>query len=279
MTVWLEEAIREVEQRAGEILPVQVVEAWVEAGVTGEAVVNSSGVRAGRSCTRIWAGMQVRWEAGGSFHESFRLMVPREGERFPRVDSVLERLESASSADRVLGLRPGSILVLLPEAAAVLVQAVAAVVHGASATVGGPVGEAWNLADDPLLSGMLFGGDLDGVGSPTGALVLAGEGRIRARLAGRGHAWRRSYKDPPLKGFSNLVVACPVGARPDGIVVTSLTIHRLAPNRYIATGEAVGGRICFPFNPNRIPVLLRGASGLPRLTASGILTPELVLSI
>jgi len=279
LTAWLEAAVNEVEERAGDNLPVQVVQAWVEAGVTGEAVVNSNGVRTGRSWTRIWAGMQVRSGSGGTCHESFRLMVPCEGERFPQVAPVLERLQSAADADRVMELRPSSLLILLPEAAATLIHAVAAVVHGESASVGGPGGEAWSLTDEPVLPGMLFGGAFDGVGHPTRSVVLAGEGRIRARLSGRGHAWRRSYKEPPLKGFSNLVFSSSGGARPDGIVVTSLTIHRLAANRYFAEGEAVGGKIRFSFNPARIPALLRGTCGLPRLTASGVLTPELILAV
>jgi hypothetical protein len=135
---------------------------------------------------------------------------------------------------------------------------------------------------------MPFGGLFDDTGSPSQVLDLADGAHSLATLGGEGHAWRRSFRDPPQRTFSNIVVEGSGDPRPDhGFLVSELRILRLSDKRYLAVAHgnrldggaaaADGGRIRFTFNPWRIPARICGTSGQPRSTALGISTPELVL--
>ncbi len=280
MTDWLGEAIREVEKEGNGSTTVKVVNGWVETGITGEAVVNSLGVQVGRARSRVWAGMQVRVESGRDAWESFRLLVPRAGGRLPEWEPLLDRLQTSERGRRrgaSAGLKAVATMVLLPEAAAVLVQAAALQAHGRSAVPGEPVGPGWCLADEPEQPGMPFGGAFDDLGNRASRTVLAEKGTVRARLEGPGHGWRRSYHDPPAAGFSNLVVNPPIAPRPGGPVVVALSVHRLTPEHYFAVGESSEGRIRFRFHVHRVPSQVLGGSGKARETALGIRVPELIV--
>jgi hypothetical protein len=137
---------------------------------------------------------------------------------------------------------------------------------------------------------MPFGGRFDDTGRATRPLPLAdGSGSLDV-LGEEGHGWRRSFRDPPERTFSNIVVEESDDSRPDrGFLVSELRIHRLSGNRFLAVGygnrledgvaAADGGRIRFAFNPARIPSRIVGSCGRCRNTALGISTPELVMEL
>jgi hypothetical protein len=135
---------------------------------------------------------------------------------------------------------------------------------------------------------MPFGGRFDDTGRPTRILQLADGIRSLAALGEEGHGWRRSFRNPPERTFSNIVVQASGEPRPDrGFLVSELRILRLSAKRYLAlaygnrmedgAAAADGGRIRFTFNPLRIPALIHGTCGLSRNTALGIRIPELIL--
>ena len=288
LSLWLSEAVEQVEAAAGRITPIQVESGWVESGRTSEALVNSAGLRSGRRRFRTWAALQVVSEAGGELFHRPRLLVPDQAGGMPSLEPVLERLQAFPFFHLECTVEPGAPLVFLPEAAATLLQAVAGLVHGAGSRIGEPVGRGWNLTDHPHQKGLPFGGKFDDTGRLTQVLQLADGRRSLVALGGEGHGWRPSFRDPPRRSFSNLVVESSGEPRPDrGFLVSELRILRLSGKRFLAVahgnrledGVAVsdGGRIRFAFNPFRIPAMIPGTCGQARNTALGIRTPELVL--
>ena len=288
LTGWLASAVDQVEAAAGRITPIRVQQGWVESGSTAEAILNTRGLKAGRSRIRNWAALQVVSEAGGELFHHPRLLVGERTGGLPDVQPVLERLQAFPFFHREAGLDAGAPLVFLPQAAATLIQAVATLFHGPGGMTGEPVGRGWRLSDDPHQAGMPFGGRFDDTGKRSRILALADGVHALATLGEEGHAWRRSFRDPPARGFSNLVVPPSDQPRPDrGFLVSELRIFRLSRKKFMAVahgnrmedGAAVpdGGRIRFSFNPVRIPSLIQGTCGESRTTAIGICTPELVL--
>jgi hypothetical protein len=285
---WLAEAVEQVEAAAGRITPIRVQQGWVESGKTAEAILNSRGLRAGRFRPRTWAALQVVSEAGGELFHRPRLLVGERAGSLPDVEPVLERLQAFPFFHKQARLDPGAALVFLPEAAATLIQTVVTLFHGPGGRAGEPVGSGWCLADDPHREGMPFGGRFDDTGTDSHVLNLADGSHCLATLGEEGHAWRRSFRDPPQRTFSNIVVQGSGDSRPDhGFLVSELRILRLSDRRCLAVAHgnrleggaaaADGGRIRFAFNPWRIPARICGSSGRPRNTAVGISTPELVL--
>jgi hypothetical protein len=137
---------------------------------------------------------------------------------------------------------------------------------------------------------MPFGGRFDDTGRITRPLTLADGTRSLACLGEEGHGWRRSFRDPPERTFSNIVVEGSGESRPDrGFLVSELRIHRLSEGRFLAVAygnrledgvaAADGGRIRFAFNPLRIPARILGTSGQCRNTALGNRAPDLVLEL
>ena len=288
LSSWLADAVDQVEAAAGRITPIRVQQGWVESGRTAEAILTSRGLRAGRSRARTWAALQVVSEGGGELFHRPRLLVGERAGGLPDVEPVLERLQAFPFFHREAGLTPGAPLVFLPEAAATLIQAVVTLFHGAGERTGEPVGRGWCLTDDPHRLEMPFGGQFDDTGRGSQVLKLADGAHSLATLGEEGHGWRRSFRDPPQRSFSNLVVAETGETRPEhGFLVSELRILRLSPKRFLAvahgnsledgTPAADGGRIRFTFNPWRIPARIRGTCGRSRNTALGVATPELVL--
>ncbi len=285
---WLVQAVDQVKTASARIAPIRVQHGWVEAGRTAEAILNSRGLRAGRSRSRTWAALQVVTEAGGELFHRPQLLVGEKEGSLPNIGPVLERLQAFPFFHREARLEPGAALVFLPEAAAILIQAVATLFHGFGAGIGEPVGQGWRLLDDPHRTWMPFGGRFDDTGRGTGILELADGIHSVATLGEEGHGWRRSFRDQPERAFSNIVVHASGEPRPDrGFLVSELRILRLAGKRFLAVAygnrledgaaAADGGRIRFTFNPLRIPAMIRGTCGPSRNTALGISTPELVL--
>ena len=287
---WLAGVADQVEAAAGRITPIRLEHGWVESGETAEAILNSRGVRAGRTRTRTWAALQVVSEAGG---EQFRrpwLLVPDNENQLPDVAPFLEKLQVFPFFHREARLDPGVPLILMPEAAATLIQSVATLFHGTGAESADPVGRGWRLQDDPHRERMPFGGRFDDTGRTTRPLILADGSRSLAGLGEGGHGWRRSFRDPPERTFSNIVVEGSGEPRPDrGFLVSELRIHRLSGRRFLAVAygnrlengaaAADGGRIRFAFNPSRIPSRILGSCGKCRNTALGVRVPDLVLEL
>jgi len=285
---WLVEAIDQVEAAAGRITPIRVEHGWVETGRTAEAILNSRGLRVGRTRSRTWAALQVVSEAGGELFHRPRLLIGEKKGGLPNVEPVLEGLQAFPFFHREVRLEPGVALIFLPEAAATLIHAVVPLFHGPDVRVGEPVGRGWRLLDDPHREEMPFGGRFDDTGRATRILQLADGIRSLAALGEEGHGWRRSFRNPPERTFSNIVVQASGEPRPDrGFLVSELRILRLSGKRFLAVAygnrmedgaaAADGGRIRFTFNPLRIPALILGTCGLSRNTALGIRIPELIL--
>ena len=287
---WLAGAVDQIEAAAGRITPIRVERGWVESGETAEAILNSRSLRAGRARSRTWAALQVVSKAGGERFHRLCLLVPENENQLPDVEPLLERLPAFPFFHREARLDPGEPLILLPEAAATLIQSVVTLFHGFGAGSVAPVGRGWQLQDDPQRDGMPFGGRFDDTGRITRPMVLADGIRSLACLGEEGHGWRRSFRDPPERTFSNIVVEGSGESRPDrGFLVSELRIHRLSEGRFLAVAygnrledgaaAADGGRIRFAFNPSRIPARILGTCGRCRNTALGVRTPDLVLEL
>jgi hypothetical protein len=253
---------------------------WVEVGRTVESWVGSAGLRARRERTRAWALAR---------RTARPLIVASRGFDALRAEGWAELMTDRTAHEPTGEPAPGGspLLFFTGETSALLVQALARAIHGGGAEPVRAVGPGWRLADDPVAPGALFGGRFDDAGFSTNRTVLAdGEG-LPVRLEERGH-WRRpSFRDRPVVMPANLVVDPPSVEPPErALLVSGLTIHPLAPDRWILEVEGPSPETVEPertaptrwieTSPGRLVERCLGGFGPPRSFHRGVTTPALL---
>lgn len=246
---------------------------WIEAGVTVETLCGDSGWVAVRRRARSWAlfdrtqpALAARREAAG-----WELPEPPGSE--------------TGSAPFPPGRADARTIILLPEAAAPLVTALATVFHGEGSRKGEPVGVGWCLEDDPLHLDGVCGGQFDDAGFPSARSTLAEGGRVVGILDGPGTYRRPSFRDAPTPGISTIrVLQDPPLSPPAGLLVRRCRVLPLEVDSWaleldgadLSGGSARGETWSLRADPRRLILACTGPSGVARLTGEGVLTPSLV---
>jgi hypothetical protein len=258
--------------------------AWIEAGVTVEALVHDAGLAALRVRGRVWASATHQDRQALDAPERPHVVAARrvdglDPERWAReIEVPSERgCVSSRTSDRPVALAPA--------AAASLVTGIVAALHGRGAPLGGKVGAGWELSDDPLHPEALVGGVFDDVGFTSRRLVLASGGEVRGRLEGEGCFRRASYRDRPESSPSLLVVTGLESPVPEGAWrVASARVHPGGAGSCLVEldalegdggGNGVSARLIA--TPERIAAACSGSFGPPRLAGWGVFTPGLIL--
>jgi len=267
--------------------PSSLSRARVEAAFTVESWASSDGLRASRSRARTWAMLEPALRSGGGAPlviaaRSWRTLDDRgwrriaDDLRWPGSDSVSELDGNVS-------------LVFSPEVAATMVGMLVRAVHGPGAPDGLPVGSGWQVQDDPLLDGGLYGSKFDDTGHPCRTRTLSDGKQSLASVGGAG-SWRRpSFRDVPSSRPSQIVVGVRETEFPGrAVVVSSVRVHVLAPDSWIL--ECDGGLLergvpgprirgfCVKTDPTSLVRACSGTWGEARDSWSGVRTPALVFS-
>jgi hypothetical protein len=250
----------------------------VEAGTTIEVIVGTEGCLAVRRRHRVWA----LDERAGARVVAMRGLAGWE-------DLVDDHPKAF--ADRSGG-RAGdpSIHLLTPEAAAPLVAALAEAFHGQDSPPWEPAGLGWSLSDQPSHPNGLAGGSFDDVGSASTTRTLAKDGSWAGNLSGPGMAWRRSYREPPVTTWSNLVLGGDRAAPPDddseiaGTKVDRCRVMRMSRDLWaleLAPTELADGSkpptLWVRTHPKALLDACTGTFGCKRVTSEGVITSGLVL--
>jgi hypothetical protein len=282
------DAVMEKVARTGRSgLSIMISGAWMETGLTEETLVTTSGIRASRVRLRTWAMVSIRWRSAGTWFERPRFLAKRGA----GVSSAVEPFPEVGDALEFAGMDlepPNSVpIVLSPGASAALVRTAARALHLSGASEGAPVGRGWRLMDRPDLEGGLFGGRFDDTGHPCPAVRLADGRSTTGSLAGPGHRWRASFRDPPAVLPTNLVVPEGTDPMPDrGICLSDLRIHPLEPDRWAleALGivleggkpAEIGGRCVLTARPGDLVRRCVGSTGPAVASYLGVTTPALI---
>jgi predicted Zn-dependent protease len=284
---WLVNAMEEVLSAARPDLDLEIVSAWLESAVTWELLASSSGVRSARARARSWATFHLRWSAGGERIERPRVIAARGPGRLPGLDALRDEIVALHDRDGEIDTGP---LVLAPRSAARLVHALARVLHLDRSVGSLQAGPAYAIREEPSRDGALFGGTTDDTGAPATSVVLAADGLADGGLPVVGHAWRASFRDPPVRIPTNLTVDAASGRFPSrGALVTDLRIVPLEPDRWVLEGLATrigdgrttgrGGPFRRAVHPRELPSRFVAAAGPATDTPRGVRTPSLVLDL
>jgi hypothetical protein len=289
MRAWTDEAIDLLEQRgAKRTAPFRPGKAWVEVSSTVEMWLAGDGLQAERGRNRAWA--VVHPQAG------------RSGGASPLTVAVRRWSELGTAAwsdladDRVWPVKqpadPGddeTPVLFGPEASGALVNALVRAVHAPGTPPGDPVGPGWNVVEDPLERGTLFGSTFDDCCFPSRTRLLADGKRVVRATGGQGGYRRPSFRDPPVQMPGPLLQRGPEVDLPrDGVLAASLSLHALGSDDWILeisggrlVGDAPGPRIPSAFiriSPRELLRRCLGTFGAPRSTHNGVHTPALLFA-
>lgn len=266
-----------------------VARVWLEVASTVESWAADGGIRATRARRRAWALAEpVPSKADGAGSRTPLIVASRHWEALP-IDgwARLAADRAGESATRAGAIAQRRVIVLTPEAASILVQALVRVLHATDEGIGQPVGPGWQVTDEPAAPDAIFGGSFDDACFPTESRVLANGVRVSGTTAGPGCYRRASFRDPPAFRASNLIVSGPrrLDLPPGGLIVSGLSIHALGPaewtlevsGREISSGAAGGGfRGYVRTDPWRMVRRCTSGMGPPRRSHRGVITPALV---
>jgi hypothetical protein len=241
---------------------------WIECGSTLEVLVGDDGWVAARRRNRTWglrAGDRPTLFAARGFDAL-------ESGSFLQTDDPAE-VRGEAGDDRV---------VLRPRAAATLVAALAAALHGAEGGAPPAPGPGWVLADEPEHPLGVSGGEFDDAGFGTRRRELAAGGRFLDRLEGPGTYRRPSFRDMPRPAASTLVL--PDGT-PEAGWGRGFERCRVIPIERDEWLLELGGRagpdeVCFArMAPKLLIERCVAGRGPARIGAEGVLTPALVFEM
>lgn len=286
---WLDRAwsgLRDPESPAAHRL--EPIEAWVEVASTIESWAGDGGLKASRVRRRAWALVRLRRTDGcGSTPRPLQIAARRWPELSDRGwrDLLEDQWFPAEHGARATRRR-GPVL-FNPACSSRLILALVTALHRHDHEEEVPVGPAWKLVDDPGEPTALYGGSFDDAGFPSRRKRLADGERTIGILRGRGHYRRPSYRDRPAPLPSHLHLTAKRGDPPPrGILVSGLTLHPLAPNRWaleIEGAELEGGRpgrgirgAVIHVAPEELVRRCVTAVGPPRDSYRGVRTPGLV---
>lgn len=261
-----------------------VADGRVDAALTVECLVNDTGVRAVRIRRRVAA--RLAWRAtGAGVVEAQRTFLAPDLAGLSR-SLAAERALSEPSRTGAEG-RGAVPLLLLPEAASVLIRGLVQLLHVERRSIGMPVGRAWKIAEDPLAPDSPFGATFDDAGFDARAIELADGRTVTAILDGPGLFRRPSFRDPPAPLPLNLRVrAEPEPAPERSTVVSGLRIHPVgeawlleltAPPPAGPAGGPEGARRFVRVEPAQLVLNVSAVTGEPRPTQRGVVTPGLIL--
>ena len=265
MEDWLRCACERVGDQAGST-------AWVEVAVTHEAWVASDGVRASRRRTRAWSLFRsISAQPDGS-----PVLAASRGWPGLTTDAWRTQLEDRGRAREAPKPTDRTRLILLPEAAAKITQALVPALHGTQEAIGESVGPGWDVSDEPRDRRSLFGGEFDDSLTPTQSMALAGSGRILFNLGDSGHARRASYRDPPIQTPSHLVVhppkVDPIGSE---AVAAAVRIHPIGREWLLEISPGPGW---IRTSPTELAKRCLGGIGAVRDSYLGVTAPSLVFA-
>jgi hypothetical protein len=241
---------------------------WIEAGITSEVLIGPAGWIAMRRRHRVWAGAASKGKLGAA-------RVASKWE-----DALFAAMAEARVPSVEISKRSGC-LVFLPEAAAPIVTALVRRFHSAPNASDVPGGRGWSVVDDPELADGLVGGAVDDAGFPSKTLILADRGAVLGHFGdARGCFRRRSFREAPIAGPSNLVV------RGNGLegdpaargIVDRCRVLPLAVDVWVLELDLLGDteRRYVRTAPERLLAGCRLALGAPRVTPDGPAVPVLI---
>ncbi len=219
------------------------LEAWIEVASVAEAWVAEGGLAATRKRCRGWSVVRTRSRPIVIAHRNWTQMDPLGWRGIAEDRWLAGQGQAELPADRIS-------LLFNPESSAALVRALVGALAGVAT---GPVGPAWDLRDDPLDSGALFGGNFDDAGFPTASRRLADGRQWIGRIEGPGHYRRASFRDPPAVRPTYLTVRARKDPPPrSAVLVSSLEIHAVDADHWILELEGAlleDGRPVAPLPP------------------------------
>lgn len=286
---WLRSAVPPIRAAKGDRAPIVLGgPAWIEAGVTVEALVTEGRLRTTRARKRVWAGCLLRLRDGSGRIERPSILAARALEDLPAGGWRDRSPEESASPPRTVPPRGrGPLVVFHRESAGSLVGALAQVLHNQGSEDPIPVGPAWRVLDDPTDPRALHGGSFDDVGFRTRAVRLA-DGVHGFRLQERsGHLRRPSFRDPPAPMAASLIVEERGDPMPEkGILVTGLRRHPIdgdnwlleADGEWLKGGAGTGARskVFLRANPREMVRGCVGSVGPAQPGPLGVVTPSLV---
>lgn len=230
----------------------RVPSAWIEAGVTAEALAGPTGAWA-RGRSRIWAVFlgTARGIPEGAERPTVIAAKSLDALPIPAWNLGYECLSglpgTPSDPDRLP-------IWIDPEPASTLIQAIAAARLAGWITDRSESGADWCLSNDPLDRESLLGGRFDDCGFPTQRIELARAGHWCPIPASEGLYRRSSYRDVPSPILSSLRFhGASVPVPEDHYRVGSVRVLSLDRPRWIV--EIEGGR----WRNGRPVEILRGA--------------------
>lgn len=264
---------------------VAIEECAVEVAGVVERIGTTAGLDVERVRRRAWCVVEFVYRGPRARgRRAFVRAVPDDG-GLPRLDGLeawvaaLDAMATSPPPGADAGLYPWR---LAPAAAAVLVRAVAGVLH-LGTTAETDVGAGWCLEHRPAAPDALASRSFDDVGHPTAAVGLA-DGRRGVPVAiGTGLASRPSYRDRPEPRFGHLEVTARGGGPPGPAVeVLDLRILPLGPVDWVLDGlarmpDGSAARLRRRMAPADIAARCVGSAGEPAATSDDVLTPALFL--
>jgi hypothetical protein len=251
MEEWLRDALRRLVAREG-----PVGTAWIEVARTTESIAGDGALLASRCGNRAWALVMVRGRP--------RFLVASRLDELDPDAWIVRPPEGTRERGRTASL-------LLPGAAATLVQATIRAVDGQSDATGIPAGSTWRVADDPLEPGSPSGGRFDDAGFPTRRQVLWDGSTQTGRIDGPGQLRRESYRDPPKAMATSLVVegGAEVSTSLPATVIADLRVHPVHARAWVLelsgsdpSGERFDGRFVH-VDPHDLPRRCRRVGDTP----------------
>jgi hypothetical protein len=269
---WVGRSLTELEER-GAAAGAVPVESWIEAGRTVETLVVSGGLATARVRQRVWAMARFRIRGEQGDRERVLFCSGRRMDELDPAGDLGRALPPEPTRGVSTQIDPGMDLVVLPEPAAVLVQAA---VHG---DPGHPVGLGWRVADEP-------DGLFDDVGFASTQKLLTDGRKVVGTLGGPGTFRRPSFRDPPVSMPACLRVSGERLAQPpNAVVVAEARIHPMGAGTWLQIGgwSLVDGRVdreirdaVVPFEPGVWVRRCAGTVGEPRRSHHGVVTPALL---
>lgn len=229
----------------------------LELGTTVEVLVGPGGWFAARRRQRAWV---IRSGPGP------RLAARRGFKDWVDLSTIPDVLEPATVQ------RPGRrSLLLRPHAAAPIISALTSryFVDPEPPEIRG--GEGWSLSDDPIRVDGLAGGTFDDAGFPSHPRELVVGGRPTGSIWGPGTLWRRSFRQPPTPGASNLNMPGPVAdpSKPPAAWASSSRLLPLNSDVWVLSLEIEGMKAHVRLEPQQWMARITGMVGNEEVTTDG----------
>jgi hypothetical protein len=204
---------------------------------------------------------------------------------FGSIDGLLN--SACTEPEVASGRRPVDFerLAMAPDAASAIVAALVERFHGPNRTRHSPAGPGWTLSDEPSRPDALSGGSFDDAGFQASKTVLAERGVLDGGLGGPGHYWRKSFRQPPMEGESNLVM--PPGQPDDSLHGAPLArrcrVLKMTSELWVlelgfkpSAAVAAAGSSWMRVNPVALLEACRSQLGGLKVTAGGPIVPGLL---